>query len=157
MGKFEKGISGNPKGRPKGSSPVTEYRRLLNPHIPELLNVLVGKAKEGDLAAMRLVLERAFPVREAVVSELMEEIEELRRMLNERPANGADTETAALLHELDDLRRIVRDSGLVQCGCAMNSGNFAGRPRARAVASSSPLPARRKRRRSDAGCPPMPT
>ena len=114
MGKFEKGISGNPKGRPKGSSSVTEYRRLLNPHIPELLNVLVEKAKGGDLTAMRLVLERAFPVRDAVVSELMEEIEELRRMMNERPANGAETETAALLQELEDLRRMVREKGLVQ-------------------------------------------
>ena len=30
-----------------------------------ICRLLVGKAKEGDLAAMRLVLDRVFPVRDA--------------------------------------------------------------------------------------------
>ena len=54
------------------------------------------------------------PVRDAVVSELMEEIAELRRMVETRPANGADEDMTALLQEVEELRRMVRERGLMQ-------------------------------------------
>ena len=78
------GKSGNPGGRPIGTGRVNEYRKLLDPHVPDLLDILVQKAKGGDLAALRLVLDRVYPVRDATVAELLEEIEELRQMVQAR-------------------------------------------------------------------------
>jgi len=46
--------------------------------------VLVGKAREGDLTAMRLVLERVFPVRDSVVADMLADIEELRALIEAR-------------------------------------------------------------------------
>ncbi len=74
----------NRQGRPIGTGRVNEYRKLLDPHVPDLLDILVQKAKGGDLAALRLVLDRVYPVRDATVAELLEEIEELRQMVQAR-------------------------------------------------------------------------
>lgn len=63
---------------------VEQYRKLLEPHVPDLLNVLVAKAMDGDLAALRLVLDRVYPVRDATMAELLEEIEELRQLVETR-------------------------------------------------------------------------
>jgi hypothetical protein len=82
---WRKGQSGNPIGRKAGTGRIEEYRGLLDPHIPELLTVLVAKAKEGDMAALRLVLDRLYPIRDAAMADIMAEIAELR-MLVEREA-----------------------------------------------------------------------
>ncbi len=81
---WKAGQSGNPNGRTIGTGRVDEYRRLLDPHVPDLLNILVEKAKGGDLTALRLVLDRVYPVRDATVAELLEEIEELRQLVEAR-------------------------------------------------------------------------
>ncbi|MFO1310929.1 MAG: hypothetical protein U1F41_02570 [Burkholderiales bacterium] len=52
---------GNP-GRPPGiRDKRTALRGQLEPHAPELIAAVVAKAKEGDMAAMRLCLERLLP------------------------------------------------------------------------------------------------
>jgi hypothetical protein len=60
--KFTKGQSGNPVGRPVGSkNKCTQFRELLEEDLPALVSVLRDKALEGDMNAMRLLLERMVP------------------------------------------------------------------------------------------------
>lgn len=62
MPKFTKGQSGNPAGRPIGSkNKSTQFKELLEEDLPALVSVLRNKAMEGDMSAMRLVLERLVP------------------------------------------------------------------------------------------------
>jgi len=62
MGKFEKGQSGNPAGRPQGiTDKRSELADLLKPHAPALVEKAVGLALGGDVGALRLCLERLIP------------------------------------------------------------------------------------------------
>jgi len=59
---FKKGKSGNANGRPKGiQDRRTALRALLEPHSEELVQKAVEMAKEGDMGALRLCLERLIP------------------------------------------------------------------------------------------------
>jgi hypothetical protein len=77
-GHFKKGWAGGP-GRPKAKT--DEYKKLLEPHMPEILDKLVGVAKSGDLTAIRLILERMYPVQAAAVEDLAEQVDELRELV----------------------------------------------------------------------------
>ncbi len=62
MAKFESGKSGNPAGRPTGRPDRrTELRRLLEPHATKLIETVVAKALAGDMAAMRMCIDRLCP------------------------------------------------------------------------------------------------
>ena len=59
---FEKGVSGNPNGRPKGIiDKRSKLRGLLQERAPELINKVIERALEGDMAALRICVDRCLP------------------------------------------------------------------------------------------------
>lgn len=65
--KFQKGTSGNPKGKPPGAKDKrTELRELLRPHAAELLQKAVDMALDGDPSALRMCLDRLIPTVKAM-------------------------------------------------------------------------------------------
>lgn len=63
QGRWPKGISGNPSGRPVGSRNKTTIliQSILAEKAEELVRKAVAMALEGDPAALRLCVERLFP------------------------------------------------------------------------------------------------
>lgn len=59
-GRFVKGSSGNPRGRPPMLSP--ELRERLDTATPEIIDKVVEKALQGDLAAAKIILDRTAPI-----------------------------------------------------------------------------------------------
>ncbi len=59
--RWQPGQSGNPKGRPRGTGKVAEMRDSIAEHIPGILNQVVKAAKNGDIQAARLLLDRTIP------------------------------------------------------------------------------------------------
>jgi hypothetical protein len=64
-GYWRPGVSGNPRGRKKGARhPVTILaERMLQSDAEDVVRAVIKAAKEGDMAAAKLVLERICPVR----------------------------------------------------------------------------------------------
>jgi hypothetical protein len=60
-GGWKPGQSGNPSGRPPGSSESGRLRAAISEHLPEIIDQLVEKARGGDIQAARLLLERVLP------------------------------------------------------------------------------------------------
>lgn len=58
-GRWKPGESGNPKGRPPGQGEVARMRAEIAARVPALLDTLMVRALDGDVAAARLLLERA--------------------------------------------------------------------------------------------------
>lgn len=72
---FEPGQSGNPAGKPKGAKDKrTAFRELLNERAPELLDKLVGKALEGDTAALKICFDRILAPMRAVDGAVMVDV-----------------------------------------------------------------------------------
>jgi hypothetical protein len=64
-GRWRKGQSGNALGRPAGSQNRSHavLRELLSANAESVLRVVVEAAKDRDMAAAKLILDRAFPKR----------------------------------------------------------------------------------------------
>lgn len=61
QGRWKQGESGNPHGRKPGTGKVAQLRESIAHQIPEIIDQLIIKAKEGDVQAARLLLERVIP------------------------------------------------------------------------------------------------
>ena len=60
-GAWQKGQSGNPKGKTPGSGELQRLRASIAGHVPSILEQLVTAAQGGDVQAARLILERVLP------------------------------------------------------------------------------------------------
>ena len=58
MSKFEKGTSGNPKGRTPAHLTAAKVRKDLADDLPDILAKLIELAKQGDIQAIKLILDR---------------------------------------------------------------------------------------------------
>ena len=62
---FPKGRSGNPRGKPKGARHTTTLlaERLMQDDAENIVNAVLTAAREGDMTAARIVLDRILPAR----------------------------------------------------------------------------------------------
>ena len=64
--KFQKGQSGNPAGRPRGSGEAAAWRAAIGKDVAKVIAVVTKLALGGDVAAARLLLDRAVPVLKSI-------------------------------------------------------------------------------------------
>jgi Family of unknown function (DUF5681) len=64
-GRFAKGASGNPSGRTLGSRHKTSIltEQLMQADTVEVVRAVIQKAKDGDMVAARIVVDRICPIR----------------------------------------------------------------------------------------------
>ena len=59
---WKQGQSGNPRGRPrKSQKSMAQLRSQISEHLPDVIEVLANAAKEGDVLAARILVERCVP------------------------------------------------------------------------------------------------
>lgn len=112
-GRFVKGQSGNPAGRPKGLN--GQLRDALNDHGQEVIDKIIEAAKDGDMAALKMCLDRLVPplrpTSKPVNIDLPEDLglAATSRHLLEAAANGkVEPDIAAqLINSLASLARIT--------------------------------------------------
>ena len=65
---FQPGQSGNPSGRPKGAlNKYTELsRELLSEKGPMIVQTVINKALDGDVACLKMCMDRIVPAHKAV-------------------------------------------------------------------------------------------
>ena len=64
---WTKGESGNPRGRPrKSQKTMAQLRSQISEHLPDVIEVLAGAAKDGDVQAARILVERCVPSMRAI-------------------------------------------------------------------------------------------
>src|SRR5471032_1884779 len=64
-GRFQRGVSGNPTGKPSGARHKTTIiaEKLMQADAAEVIRTVIQKAKDGDMVAARIVVDRICPIR----------------------------------------------------------------------------------------------
>ncbi len=64
-GRFKKGVSGNPAGMPGGTRhrATMMVEKLMQDDAANIVNAILDAARNGDMAAARIVIDRLAPVR----------------------------------------------------------------------------------------------
>ena len=63
--KFKPGESGNPRGRPPNKASTILLRKAINDAMPEIIQGLIDAAKQGDVGAATVLLNRCVPALKA--------------------------------------------------------------------------------------------
>lgn len=91
---WTKGESGNPRGRPrKSQKTMAQLRSQISEHLPDVIEVLAGAAKEGDVQAARILVERCVPSMRAIDQNVN---------INDSMRELSDIELVDLIKEFED-------------------------------------------------------
>ena len=90
---WKQGQSGNPKGRPrKSQKSMAQLRSQISEHLPDVIEVLANAAKEGDVQAARILVERCVPSMRALDQNIN---------VNESVRGISDEELLGLMNEFE--------------------------------------------------------
>lgn len=119
-GKWRKGVSGNPAGRPRAAS--TQLRHALAEHGTDVVERVVKAAMDGDMTAARIVIDRLLPPLKAQPAPIHVDLDGAdglagvsRRLVDEAAAGRVPADVAsqlvtalgqvARITEIDELER----------------------------------------------------
>ena len=90
---WKQGQSGNPKGRPrKSQKTMAQLRSQISEHLQDVIEVLANAAKDGDVQAALILVERCVPSMRALDQNIN---------VNESVRGISDEELLSLMNEFE--------------------------------------------------------